>query len=94
MRASYLKLSLTQLHGHEILFVGSGGVFRYSSREGAARDLHLELIAILKRHTQPRASRYGTQPEWLYRAKQAARKLLGGARPDLYDPSHWAVFRD
>ena len=93
VRPSYLKLSLTQPYGDEILFVGSGGVFHYASREAAERNLHGELMTIMKRQTQPKASRYGEQPKWLYDTKQAVKKAMGRAAPGLYDLSHWSVFR-
>ena len=94
VRPAYLKLSLTQPYGDEILFVGSGGIFKYASRETARINLHRELMTIVRKHTQAPKSRYGDQPKWMYQAKQVLKKGLGRTEPDLYDISRWSVFRD
>jgi L-ascorbate metabolism protein UlaG (beta-lactamase superfamily) len=94
VRPAYLKLSLTEPFGSEILFVGSGGIFAYASRQAAADNLHAELIVIIKHHVQPPKSRYGDQPKWLYQLKQAVKRMLGRSEPDLYDVSYWSVFHE
>lgn len=93
VRPAYLKLSLTQPYGNEILFVGSGGIFKYISREAAHTNLHRELMMIVKQHEKAPKSRYGDQPKWIYQAKRAMKKGLGRSDSDLYDVSSWSVFR-
>lgn len=93
VRAAYLKLSLTQPYGNEILFVGSGGVFHYASRTASRLNLHGELITILRRHTEAKPSRYSAQPKWLHDTKQLVKKALGRKESNLYDLSHWSVFK-
>ena len=93
VRAAYLKLSLTQPYGNEILFVGSGGVYHYASRTASQSNLHGELITILRMHTEPKPARYGMQPKWLYETKQLVKSVLGRKESDLYDLSRWSVFK-
>ena len=93
VRPAYLKLSLTQPYGDEILFVGSGGIFKYASQEIAKTNLHRELMTIVKKHVQEPKSRYGDQPKLVYKAKQTLKEWLGRNEPDLYDISSWSVFR-
>ena len=92
-RAVYLRRSLTEAFADEVLFVGSGGVFRYRSRELADQNLHRELAVMMRRHEQPPASRYGDNPPWLYHLKVAVKRLLGKQPEDLYDLKRWIAYR-
>ena len=91
-RLSYLKWSFTRPYGDEILFVGSGGVFEYADQSDARRNLHRELMHLLKRRTAPPQPRYGTSSKLVYNAKQALKKILGRPDQDLYDLATWTVF--
>ena len=92
-RYSYLRRALTTAYGYEVIFVGSGGVWRYRNRSAASRNLHSELAPLLRQVTQPPASRFGDQPAWLYHAKRAVKRMTGRSQPDLYDLMAWTVFR-
>lgn len=92
-RYSYLRRALTTAYGHEVIFVGSGGVWRYRDRAAAARNLHSELGPLLRLTTRPPTSRFGDQPAWLYHVKQAVKRMIGQSQPDLYDLMTWTVFR-
>jgi len=48
-------------YGHEILFVGSGGVFRYDRADDAKRNLHREFVVMLTPHQSCPRSRFGTE---------------------------------
>jgi len=91
-RAIYLRRSLQEPFGHEVLFVGSGGVFHYRDRQDADGNLHRELAVVLRKHTTKPASRFGDNPEWLFHLKRAVKGLLGRTEPDLYDLKTWVVF--
>ena len=92
-RLHYLRWSLTTPHGHEILFVGSGGIFRYAKASDARRNLHRELTVILTPHTACPPSRFGTGPRWLYGLKRAVKSALGWRTSDLYDLATWTEWR-
>ena len=49
-RAHYLRTSLTTEFGHEILWVGSGGIFRYARRNDVRRALHRELMTVMSNY--------------------------------------------
>lgn len=89
----YLRRALTEEHGHEVLFVGSGCQFEYSSRDRLADKLHQEISVLLNaRATAPR-SRYGDQPKWLYQAKRGIKRLTGRLPRDPYALEDWLVFK-
>jgi L-ascorbate metabolism protein UlaG (beta-lactamase superfamily) len=92
-RAVYLRRSLEEDYGHEILFVGSGVVFEYKTKEQADRNLHRELAVLLRRHHNAPSSRYGRSAPWLYRTKEAIKAMIGRRTPDLYDLKTWVVYR-
>jgi hypothetical protein len=89
-RLTYLKRSLTMLNGDEVLFVGSGGVFEYTNQAKAKRNLHRELIPLLKRQAAP-PPRYGNSSRLIYHAKRTVKRLLRWADHDLYDLGSWTV---
>lgn len=91
-RASYLKQSLKSLYGNEILFVGSGALFSYSSASKVPKAIHRELIHIIQRHDECPPSRFGDNSQFVYQAKQAAKHLLGLEDEDLYDLAKWTVY--
>lgn len=91
-RLQYIKWSLSSEYGHEILFVGSGGVFEYRSRAKAQANVHRELMVMLVPHATPPKSRYGAQRRWSYSLKKRIKALLGRAPADLYDLDAWTVW--
>lgn len=93
-RLHYLRASLTSPFGHEILFVGSGGIFRYARARDAKRNLHRELAVLLAPQTQAPRSRFGTDPAWLHRFKRLARRWLGATTTDLYDLGFWTQWHN
>lgn len=92
-RLPYLKWSLTVPYGDEILFVGSGGVFAYTDQAKARRNLHRELMPLLRKPTAPPPRRYGGSSAFVYNAKQVVKRLLGRRTEDLYDLERWTVFK-
>jgi hypothetical protein len=91
-RAGYLRRSLAEPYGSEILFVGSGGVFDYRAKALADENLHTELQTIVRYHKNCPKSRYGDNPLWLYKAKTAVKGLLGRTPSNLYDLQRWVVY--
>lgn len=91
-RLQYIRWSLTSKYGHEILFVGSGGIFEYSSQQKATENIHRELMTILVPHDTPPRSRFGDQPKWLYQLKQLLRRFGRRRNADLYDLKSWTVW--
>jgi L-ascorbate metabolism protein UlaG (beta-lactamase superfamily) len=89
-RAHYLRSSLRTKFGHEILFVGSGGVFDYERRKDAERNLHRELMVLLTRHDKRLSSRQGVG--FYGRIKRRLKSLLRKPEADLYDLKAWTVF--
>jgi hypothetical protein len=92
-RLPYLKGALTRPFGDELLFVGSGGTFAYADQASARRNVHRELMHILRSDSTPPASR-GRTSGTVLRAKQIAKSILGRTEPDLYDLATWTVFHD
>lgn len=92
-RYAYLRRSLSERYGHEVLFVGSGGIFTYRRREDALRDLHRELQVVLRQRDEPPRSRYGDQPKALYTLKRMVKGMVGARDPgaDLYALRRWLV---
>ena len=91
-RLPYLTWSLTTDYGHEILFVGSGGIFDYPGPDHVPRNLHRELIVMMKRQDAPRAPRPHRSKLFL-QLKGALKKLLGIHSDDLYDLAKWTVYK-
>lgn len=92
-RVHYVKFSLTTRYGHEILFVGSGGVFEYADAARARENLHRELATMLVPHESPPTSRYGSGSAFAYRLKRTVKRLLGRQPNDLYDLGAWTVWK-
>ncbi len=93
-RLHYVRWSLTTEHGHEILFVGSGGIFHYRRASDAKRNLHRELVTVLRPHESCPPSRFGDSSRLMYAAKRFAKTLLGFKELDLYDLAKWTVWQD
>ena len=91
-RAVYLRRSLAEAYGAEVLFVGSGGIFQYRSKELADQNLHAELQTMVRHHHTCPASRYGDNSPALFKAKTTVKKLLGRAPKKLYDLERWTVY--
>lgn len=91
-QSSYLRRTLLSDFGHETLFVGSGCIFEYTSREKAEQNLHRELLPLLNNRTVPPRSRFGDQPKLMYQLKQGVKKAIGRVDEDLYDLKRWTIF--
>jgi Beta-lactamase superfamily domain len=91
-RLHYLRASLTTEFGHEILFVGSGGIFRYARAEDARRNLHRELAVVLVPHATRPPSRFGDNSRLVWRLKHALKRWTGAAPSELYDLAEWTVW--
>lgn len=91
-RLPYLKWSLTRQYGDEILFVGSGGIFEYSSQATAKTNLHRELMVLLRKRSAPLRPRFGNDSRGVFNAKKLLKRVLGWTKPDLYDLSEWTVY--
>ena len=91
-RLHYLKNSLSQRYGNEILFVGSGGIFEYADRQLTEKNLHRELQVLLKKPGKTRLRRYGNSSKHMFKLKQGVKRMLGGKTQDLYDLNAWTVY--
>jgi L-ascorbate metabolism protein UlaG (beta-lactamase superfamily) len=91
-RLQYLRNSLAQRYGDEILFVGSGGIFEYANRELASRNLHREFQVVLRKPGKTRLRRYGNSSKHVYKLKQAVKRALGRKSENLYDLNTWTVY--
>ncbi len=92
-RLTYLRQSLSQAFGSEILFVGSGGIFNYSDKQKAMENLHRELKPIITLNKECPASRYGKSSKSVYKLKAIVKNLLGHKQEDLYDLKDWIKFQ-
>jgi L-ascorbate metabolism protein UlaG (beta-lactamase superfamily) len=92
-RLHYVRWSLSSRYGHEILFVGSGGIFCYSRAEDARRNLHRELAVMLVPHETCPPSRFGASSRGLFLLKRAIKRGLGRSPEDLYDLATWTVWK-
>jgi hypothetical protein len=93
-RYSYLRRALLTDYGHEIIFVGSGGLWEYRTRAKAETNLHDELAILLRKIDKPPRSRFGDQPAWLFYGKRLIKALLNKKSEDnLYDLNAWTVFK-
>jgi hypothetical protein len=90
-RLPYVKWALTRPYGDEILFVGSGGVFRYPSEQQARRNLHRELMVVLRatKSAPVRRLELGSGP--VHTFKRMLKRVLGRQELDLYDLKEWTV---
>ncbi len=90
-RAHYLRASLTTEFGHEILWVGSGGIFRYARRQDVKRALHRELMPLMSNYEHAALPRRSA-PSTAHRVKRALRRIIKGKSADLYDLEAWTVY--
>lgn len=90
-RLAYLKWALTRQYGDEILFVGSGCVFEYRQRAAAAKNLHRELLVLL-RQVPPPAPERRPASGLVAKLKSAVKTAIGRHEEDLYDLEGWTVF--
>jgi hypothetical protein len=91
-RLPYLRLSLTTEYGHELLFVGSGGIFEYRDRTLVATNMHHELMTMLKKQVVCPPPRHGGSGKFIHQAKKTLRSILGLREQDSYDLEAWTVF--
>jgi hypothetical protein len=90
-RLTYVRWALTQPYGDEILFVGSGGIFRYPSERQAKRNIHRELITVLRASQDPPLRRAENLSGTWHVIKQMLKRVLGRKDLDLYDLGEWTV---
>jgi hypothetical protein len=91
-RLAYLRRSLTEPFGDEILFVGSGGVFEYANQSDVKCNLHREFQLLLRQISTAPQPRYGASSKKVFKTKQVIKSLLGLRNRDLYDLSSWTVY--
>jgi hypothetical protein len=91
-RLAYLRQSLTTEFGHEVLFVGSGGVFRYRDPAKVRSNLHRELMFMLRHQPRALPPRSGGVRAAAGSVKRLMRRALGQGGQDLYDLQRWTVF--
>ncbi len=91
-RASYLRQSLATPYGHEILFVGSGGIFEFQNRAILGSGMHLELMAMLKPVEIGRLRRRARKSGIVKVMKGIVKRSLGITGEDLYDLEKWTIF--
>lgn len=92
-RLSYLRKALSSKYGHEILFVGSGGLFIYQNPSKVTLGIHRELKAAFMRSEDGDSRRPPSIQNGLFlgRCKQLIKQLLGRQDEDLYDLQRWVV---
>ncbi|MDA5192723.1 MBL fold metallo-hydrolase [Govanella unica] len=90
-RFAYLRRALTNIYGGEVLYVGSGCVIEYRNAAMVKRNLHRDLLALLRHRTKAPPSRFGDQSKLMFLIKQTVKRLLGKVEPDLYDLDSWVV---
>jgi hypothetical protein len=90
-RFSYLRRALTETYGGEVLYVGSGCTIEYLNPAMVSRNVHREMLVLLRNRQSAPPSRFGDQPKWLYKLKQAIKGLKGKPQADLYDLETWIV---
>jgi hypothetical protein len=91
-RLQYFKRSLTSAYGHETLFVGSGGIFEYTSPNRIRSMLHHELIDMLKQINNPPVRPCSKAKPVVTTVKRLLKKLVNRTDDDLYDLQKWTVF--
>jgi hypothetical protein len=91
-RLAYLRQSLTTEFGHEILFVGSGGIFRYGDPSKVRSNVHRELMFMLRHQPRALPPRPGGLRAAAGAVKRFVRRALGLGELDLYDLQRWTVF--
>jgi hypothetical protein len=92
-RASYLRQSLVTPYGHEILFVGSGGIFEFPQVAAVSSGVHREVMTMVRPWTGSGPRRSPGKPGGLAVAKRFVKRMLGRSLPDLYDLQEWTVFQ-
>jgi hypothetical protein len=91
-RVSYLRNSLATPFGHEVLFVGSGGIFEYTRASGVKSNLHREVMVIVDGSATPVPRLTGAR-RYLHAFKQLVKRVLGRQEVGLYDLAAWTVFQ-
>ena len=92
-RASYLRQSLVTPYGHEVLFVGSGGIFEFPGMASVGSGVHREIMTMVRPWMGSGPRRPLKKAGALGIAKRIAKRLLGRTRSDLYDLERWTIFR-
>jgi len=93
-RLQYLKSSLTNVFGHEVLFVGSGGIFEYMDALDIKSNIHREMIVIMSKMDRWPTRVSEGRGTIFRRTKRFIKALIGRAESDLYDLKTWTVFAD
>ena len=91
-RAPYLRQSLATRYGHEILFVGSGGIFEFPDRSVLGAGIHWELMTMLKPVDIGTLRRPVGSSGAMALVKRSVKQLLGMSGRDLYDVEKWTVY--
>jgi hypothetical protein len=91
-RLPYLRWALTRQYGEEAIFVGSGGIFEYTSAVSAKKNLHRELIALVRNQTHRTGN--ANRSQFVDQVKKLMNRILGLTKPDLYDLDEWTVYQD
>ena len=92
-RALYLRQSLVTPYGHEVLFVGSGGIFEFPSMSSVGSGVHREIMTMARSWTGSGPRRSPARPGGLAGVKRIVKRMLRRSLPDLYDLKKWTVFQ-
>lgn len=92
-RLPYLRWSLTTPYGNEIIFVGSGGLFEYRSRDQVPRAIHRELSVMIRQQDDPPVRSSPPRNVLVRTLKRWAKRALGLETVDPYDLEFWTVYR-
>ena len=90
-RLPYLRWSLAKRYQNEIIFFGSGGIFKYTRREDVGSNLHRELVVMVRRHPVPPAAVENKDSRLMTSVEKTVKPLLGRGDEDLYDLNSWTV---
>jgi len=90
-RWAYLRWALQRQYGDEILFVGSGGIFEYTTQAAMHRALHRELIALIRNQSDLKRFLPDRRQRIVVTLKRFLKQALGRNETDLYDLKEWIV---
>jgi hypothetical protein len=81
-------------YGDELLFVGSGGIFRYASGERSFHNSPRELKVLLTRQERAPPARPDAPNRMVASIKRSIKRAIGKDEADLYDLAEWTVWHD
>ena len=79
-------------YGHEIIFIGSGGIFEYTGVSKIASNIHREMMVALTKMDKCSERRSQQPAGFAFQLKHLLKKLIGRTEEDLYDLQLWMVF--